>query len=77
MLIHQMDVMTAFLNGNLEEEIYMHQPEGYIKKGNEGLVCMLNISIYGLKQSSRWNTAFNEYMKLLEFKQATADPCII
>lgn len=57
MLIHQMDVVTAFLNGTLGEEIYMDQPPGYIKKGEENLVCKLKRSIYGLKQSSRcWNT---------------------
>ncbi len=58
LMIHQMDVITAFLNGNFEEEIYMAQPEGYINPGNEHLVCRLKKSIYGLKQSSRcWNRA--------------------
>eukprot|EP00731_Ephydatia_muelleri_P018948 Em0011g988a len=52
----RMDVVTAFLNGTLEEEIYMEQPPGYIKKGEEHLVCKLKKSIYGLKQSPRcWN----------------------
>ena len=53
MFIHQMDVETAFLNGDLEEEIYMEQPEGYVKPGNEHLVCKLKKSLYGLKQSPR------------------------
>ncbi len=53
MLIHQMDVVTAFLNGNLDEEIYMQQPDGYIKPGEEHLVCKLKKSLYGLKQSPR------------------------
>ena len=51
--IWQMDVKTAFLNGNLEEEIYMMQPEGFIAKNQEHMVCKLKRSIYGLKQVSR------------------------
>ena len=51
--IWQMDVKTAFLNGNLDERIYMAQPDGFIEKGNEGKVCELHKSIYGLKQASR------------------------
>lgn len=54
MKVHQMDVTTAFLQGDLEEEIYMEQPEGF----NDGsrLVCRLNKALYGLKQAGRqWN----------------------
>ena len=51
--LHQMDVKTAFLNGELEEEIYMEQPEGFIVESQEQKVCRLLRSIYGLKQSSR------------------------
>ena len=53
LLIHQMDVKTAFLNGKLNEEIYMQQLEGYVKPGEEHLVCKIEKSLYGLKQSSR------------------------
>ena len=53
MIIHQMDVVTAFLNGTLDEEIYMEQPHGYINKGEEHLVCKLKRLLYGLKQLSR------------------------
>ena len=49
MAVHQMDVKTAFLNGDLEEEIYMQQPEGYVEPGKESLVCRLKKSLYGLK----------------------------
>ena len=51
--IWQMDVKTAFLNGYLEEEIYMMQPKGFITKNQGHIVCKLKRSIYGLKQASR------------------------
>lgn len=51
--IHQMDVKTAFLNGELDEEIYMEQPEGFIVKGKEKKVCKLIKSLCGLKQSAK------------------------
>ena len=46
---HQMDVKTAFLNGDLYEEVYMQQPEGFVVDGKENMVCRLQKSIYGLK----------------------------
>lgn len=51
--IHQMDVKTAFLNEELEEEIYMEQPEWYIVPGQENKVCRLVKSLYGLKQAPK------------------------
>jgi hypothetical protein len=51
--IEKMDVKTTFLHGDLEEEIYMNQPEGFVVKGKQELVCKLKISLYGLKQSPR------------------------
>ena len=72
-----MDVVTAFLNGTLDEEMYMEQPPGYVKKGDEQLVCKLKRSIYGLKQSPRcWNAVLKEFIKAIGFKQSTADPCM-
>jgi hypothetical protein len=53
LLVHQMDVKTTFLNGELEEEIYMQQLEGFVVKGQESKVCRLIKSLYGLKQAPR------------------------
>ena len=65
-----MDVKTAFLNGNLEEEIYMMQPEGFIAKNQEHMVCKLKRSIYGLKKASRsWNIRFDQAIKSYGFEQ--------
>lgn len=75
--LHQMDVTTAFLNGTLEEEVFMKQPEGYEEKGKEQLVCRLKKSIYGLKQSPRcWNIALDTQLKRMGFSQSQSDPCI-
>ena len=75
--LHQMDVTTAFLNGELEEEVYMKQPEGFVADGQEHLVCKLRKSIYGLKQSPRcWNSALNVQLKTMGFNQSASDPCI-
>ena len=58
--IWQMDVKTAFLNGHLEEDIYMMQPDGFMVNNQEQRVCKLQKSIYGLKQASRtWNIHFD------------------
>jgi hypothetical protein len=51
--IHQMDVKTTFLNRELEEEIYMDQPDGFIAISQEGKVCKLLKSLYGLKQAPK------------------------
>ena len=75
--LHQMDIKTAFLNGELEEEIYMRQPEGSIEVGKEEMVCKLKRSIYGLKQSARcWNTELDQKLRKLGFVQSKNDPCI-
>jgi hypothetical protein len=51
--IHQMDIKTTFLNGELEEEIYMDQSDGFIANGQESKVCKLLKSLYGLKQAPK------------------------
>ena len=75
--IHQMDVVSAFLNGELKEEIYMRQPPGYELKGKEELVCKLRKSIYGLKQSPCcWNEKLCNHLKSLGFKESGAGSCV-
>ena len=55
-----MDVKTAFLNGELDEEIYMQQPDGFVVNGQERKVCKLVKSLYGLKQAPKqWHENFN------------------
>ena len=72
-----MDVKTAFLNCNFEEEIYMMQPKGFIAKNQERMVCKLKRSIYGLKQASRlWNIRFDKAIKLFGFEQNLDEPCV-
>ncbi|GJR90309.1 retrotransposon protein, putative, ty1-copia subclass [Tanacetum coccineum] len=64
--IWQMDVKTAFLNGYLNEEVYMEQPEGFVNPKYPNRVCKLKRSIYGLKQASRqWNKRFDDEIKNL------------
>ena len=66
-----------FLNGNLEEEIYMIQLEGFIAKNQEHMVCKLKRSIHGLKQASRsWNIKFDQAIELFGFEQNLDEPCV-
>ena len=75
--LHQMDVSTAFLNGELDEEVYMQQPEGFVEEGKEHMVCYLKRSIYGLKQSPRcWNHALDSKLREMKFKPTSGDPCL-
>ena len=77
MEVHQMDVETAFLNGLLQEEIYMDQPEGFIKPGTENLVCKLRKSLHGLKQASRaWNSVIDKFLKEIGALKCAGDHCI-
>ena len=79
MLVHQMDVKTAYLNAPIDCEIFMEQPKGYEKAGKNGerLVYKLRKSLYGLKQSGRnWNNMLHEYLLGENFTQSLADPCV-
>ncbi|GJY96187.1 retrovirus-related pol polyprotein from transposon TNT 1-94 [Tanacetum coccineum] len=68
--IFQMDVKSAFLNGMLEEDVYVEQPPGYMKAGNEKKVLKLKKALYGLKQAPRaCNTRIDTYFKENGFKQ--------
>ena len=72
-----MDVKTVFLNGDLNEEIYMEQPEGFVLQGNEKKVCKLVKSLYGLKQAPKqWHEKFDSVILSHGFKHNNADKCI-
>jgi hypothetical protein len=74
LLIHQMDVKTAFLNGELEEEIYMDQPDGFTIKGQEGMVCKLLKSLYVLNQAPKqWHEKFDKTIMSVGFVVNEAD----
>ena len=75
--IWQMDVKTAFLNGFLEEELYMMQPGGFVNPKGANKICKLQRSIYGLVQASRsWNICFDELIKAYGFIQTFEEACI-
>jgi len=72
-----MDVKTAFLNGHLNEDVYMVRPEGFVNPKYPTKVCKLQRSIYGLKQASRsWNKRFDEEIKSHGFAQNLDEQCV-
>jgi hypothetical protein len=72
--VHQMDVKTAFLHGDLEEEVYMDQPEHFVDPQQPQLVCKLRKALYGLKQSSRaWYQRIDTHLLQLGFARSNAD----
>ncbi|KAL0550095.1 hypothetical protein IC582_014593 [Cucumis melo] len=75
--IHQMDVKTTFLNGELDEEIYMQQPKGFVSPDQEKKVCKLIRSLYGLKQAPKqWHEKFDNAMMANGFKINECDKCV-
>ena len=75
MIVHQMDVKTAYLNAKIDCEIYVEQPEGFIKNNNH--VFKLKKSLYGLKQSGRnWNNLLHTFLTGKNFIQSLSDHCV-
>ena len=72
-----MDVKVASLNGDLEEEVEMKQPEGFVTNGNDHMVCKLRKSIHGLKQASRqWYLKSHDVVSSFGFMENVMDQCI-
>ena len=75
--LHQMDVKTTFLNGDLDEEVYMEQPKGFVLLGNEKKVCKLVKSLYGLKQApKKWHEKFDSVILSHGFNPNGEDRCL-
>jgi len=75
--LHQMDVKTAFLNGDLDEEVYMEQPEGYVDPTYPDRVCRLLQALYGLKQAPKmWCAKLDAFLKLEGFDTIDPDACL-
>jgi hypothetical protein len=77
LLVQQMDLKTTFLNGDLDEEIYMEQPAGFVENGQEGMVCELLKSLYGLKQAPKqWHEKFDRILTSVGFVVNEVDKCV-
>jgi hypothetical protein len=75
--VEQMDVKTTFLHGDMEEENYMKQPEGFLVKGKKELVCKMKKSLYSLKQSPRmWYKKIDTYTLVPGFTRRKYDHCV-
>jgi hypothetical protein len=73
--LHQMDVNTAFLNSEVEQEVYIEQPEGLMIHRKESHVCKLKKTLYGLKQAPRlWYGRIDSFLQSLGFTKSIADP---
>ncbi|GJY65446.1 retrovirus-related pol polyprotein from transposon TNT 1-94 [Tanacetum coccineum] len=77
MVIYQMDVKTMFLNGNLWEEVYVSQPDGFVDPDNPNHVCKLKKALYGLKQAPRvWYDMLSSFLISQDFSKASVDPTL-
>jgi hypothetical protein len=77
LLVHQIDVKTTFFNGELEEEIYTTQPDGFVVKGQEDKVCKLHKSLYGLKQAHKqYHKKFHVTLISVGFSVNKVDRCV-
>ena len=75
--LHQMGVKYAFLDGEIDEIIYMEQPKNFVTRDSKSMVCKLKKSLYGLKQSPRlWYHKFHKIISLFGFVMNPADECI-
>jgi len=74
---HEMDVKTAFLNGDLDEEVYMEQPDGYVDLTYPDKVCRLLQALYGLKQGPKmWYAKLDDFLKSQGFDNIDPDACL-
>lgn len=75
--IHHLDVKTAFLHGDLKEEVYVSQPEGFVTNGKENKVYKLKKALYGLRQAPRaWNEKLNKVLGGLNFVKCSKEPAL-
>jgi hypothetical protein len=73
--LHQMDVKIAFLSGEVEQEVYIEQPEGFVIHGKESHVCKLKKALYGFKQASKaWYGRIDDFLQDLGFSKSIVDP---
>jgi hypothetical protein len=73
--LQQMDVKTTFLNGVIEEEVYIEQPQGFVIHGKQSHVCTLKKALYGLKQAPKaWYARIDSYLMSLGYSKSNADP---
>ena len=75
--LDKLDIITSFLHGDLDEEIYIAQPQGFEVKGKENLVCILKKSLYGLKQApQQWYLKFDGFMHEHGYTQCHSNHCV-